>query len=399
MRTFYLLHNLLHHEEHTPNTLTLLYLIYVIRTAVFTYLAVFLPYYYYQNFVDLGFKESNSIYLTLIVFAVFQIAHMIATFWGTRISHSGSIKQLFFISSLILFFNTLLLSFSQNLVSSLISGLAFGLHGGMWWLAYHLEFAIAERKQNFGKAVGLRQAFGILTGVAMTVISGLIISRYGYQAMYLATSLLVMMMMVLIIMLKDHNLKASFFSFRLMKHETRKYPADFITYASVGAESFVAEIIWPLLLFVVFVKPITVGLIASGVTILAFVIRVFAGNLTDRLKHQRVENFGVVAVSLAWFGKLISQHPFSLMLFDSFYRIFSAFYYVPATALNYIRSLVENKTVYIASREIVGMLGKTLALILALILLVLGVPFWWLLAIGTLVPLLSLIVKQPVLRK
>lgn len=288
---------------------------------------------------------------------------------------------------------TLLLSFKMDSLTVFISGIGFGLHSGLWWVTYHLEFSYVGVKNAFGKQIGIRQALGIASGTVATIMAALIISRWGYMSLYLATSLMLISIIVAIFWLDDHNIHASKFSLYEMMEQIKKYPNDFLTYFGVGAEGFVAEIIWPLLLFFVFKEPLLVGALFAGVTVLAFAIRLIAGRLTDKLKQNDVENFGVVTVSLVWLGKFASPEPISLVVFDSLYRIFSAFYYIPATTLNYLRTMTENKTVYIASREIVVLLGKTTALLLAILLISWNVPIWWLLLIGVMSPFLSLFSK------
>ena len=297
-------------------------------------------------------------------------------------------------SGLILIATTLLLSFRMDSLTVFASGIGFGLHSGMWWTTYHLEFCYAGLKNAYGKQIGVRQALGIASGTIATILAGVMISQFGYKNLYLATSFLLLAMILVISRLKDHNIHASRFNLYEMTQQIKRFPNDFLTYFGVGAEGFAAEIVWPLLLFFVFKEPLLVGAIAAMVTVFAFVVRLIVGKLTDKLEQNNVENFGVVTVSLVWLGKFASPNPLSLIFFDSFYKIFSAFYYIPATTLNYLRALTENKTVYIASREIVSMLGKTVALVLSVVLLYLGLPLWWLLLVGVISPLFSLVSKD-----
>ena len=400
MRSFYLLHNLLHYQHDTSHNLKLLYWLYALRAAVFTYLAVFLPFYYLQDFINLGFNNQTALILTMLVFLIFQFANILGSFWAAFLSRKTSVKKTLWLSVLVLMGTTIMLSVRKDSLVIFLSGIGFGLHSGLWWITYHLEFVLAGLKKEYGKQVGIRQALGIASGALLTLFAGLIINRFGFSYMYLFTTLLLIIMLIIVNLLEDHELKALPFKFIEMKQVIKKFPADFALYFSVGAEGFVAEIVWPLLLFVVFTQPLTVGIIAALVTLVAFAVRIVAGIWMDN--HQQQQEFkklGIFTVSLIYLGKALSQYPLSLVFFDSLHRIFTTFYYLPAVTLNYFRSLTENKTVYILSRELVGLFGKITALVIAILLLALEVNVWYLLLIGVFSPLISLLIKNPLLRK
>lgn len=399
MRSFYLLQNLYYYHQKSSPNLKLLYLLYAVRTAVFTYLALFLPYFYFQDFVNLGLSNQQALIYTLLVFLLFQLAHLFGSLWAVYLSQKTSVKQTLWLSVLVLAITTLMLSVRSNNLIMYLSGIGFGLHSGLWWITYHLEFVMAGEKHSYGKEVGIRQAMGIAVGSGLTLFSGLIISQFGFMAMYLTTTIILLIMLITINALKDHHLKALPYSWLEIKTTIKRYPADFRLYFGVGAESFVAEIIWPLLLFVVFTQPLTVGLVTVFVTLIAFIVRLIAGNWLDNHQPQEVKKLGIVTVSLIYLGKLLSQYPVSLVFFDSLHRVFTAFYYLPAVTLNYFRSLTENKTVYVLSREMISLAGKIIALIMAIILLQLGTNLWYLLLIGVFAPLIYFLPSQIQLRK
>lgn len=399
MRSLYLLQNLYYsHQESSPN-LKLLYLLYAVRTAVFSYLALFLPYFYFQDFVSAGLSNQQALIYTLLVFLLFQLAHVFGSLWAVYLSQKTSVKQTLWLSILVLAITTLMLSVRSNSLIMYVSGIGFGLHSGLWWITYHLEFVMAGEKNSYGKEVGIRQAMGIAVGSGLTLLSGLLISQFGFMVMYLTTTIILLFMLFTINALADHHLKALPFNWQEIVATIKRYPADFRLYFGVGAENFVAEIIWPLLLFVVFTQPLTVGLVTVFVTLLAFVVRLIAGNWLDHHQPQEVKKMGIVTVSLIYLGKLLSQYPLSLIFFDSLHRVFTAFYYLPAVTLNYFRSLTENKTVYVLSREIVSLTGKIMALIIAVILIQLGINLWHLLFIGVFGPLVYFLPSKIQLRK
>jgi len=79
------------------------------------------------------------------------------------------------------------------------------------------------------------------------------------------------------------------------------------------------------------------------VTLMAFVVRVVAGNWLDHHHPQEVKKLGIITVSLIYLGKSLSQYPLSLIFFDSLHRVFTAFYYLPPVLIQPIICYSEPK--------------------------------------------------------
>ncbi len=393
MRTYHLLYNLLHHRPHSPQTLTLLYLAYVIRAAIFSFLSIFLPIYYFQYFLGLGATEDRAWMGTIAFFIAIYLVQAVSAYAGARYAARHTLRGGFLLSTASLLVFALLLSLGNSLLLNVLSALAIGVHLGFWWELYHLDFSVAGKKTEFGRQIGTRQAFGILTAVVTPLFAGFIISRYGYPTLYAATVFLVLLLGYTLLLLEEKR-KVNPPTPNGVWSQIRRFRQEFVAYLGVGGETVVAEVLWPLLLFVLFQKAVLVGAVTAIVSLIAFVVRYVSGVMTDRVKKDKIEFFGALSIGGTWLGKFLTQGLFEVVLFDVFHKILSSFFYIPMIAVSYLRSLTEDRTAYITGREMVVQAGKIIVLLVSLLVIGLGGSFWWLILFGALSPLLTLFYKD-----
>lgn len=398
MRSYHQLTELWHHKQHQLQTLTLLYLAYTIRTAIFSFLSIFLPIYYFQTFIKLNYPTTLALALVFLIFVVFNLTHVLSAFIGGRLIHKYSLRKLMVASNLLLLLFCALLIFNNTLLIFILANLVLGINSGLWWEAYHLDFVLNGKKQQFGQEIGLRQGFGILTAVISPLFAGLIIKIAGYQSLYIFTTFLAVWLTVVAYALIDEQ-RFQAVSLKNIVQEIKKYPADFLANLAVGGENLVAEIFWPLILFLTFKQPLMIGFVTALIALIAFGTKLLAGKVSDLKNKGRIGYYGALSVGTTWLGKLLLPNMFMLVFLDVIYKITNSFFYIPVMTLCYLRSLFENRAVYITAREIVLNLGKTVVLLLATVLVLIGVPIYYLLLFGAVFPLLTYFLRKQTLPK
>lgn len=398
MRTYRQLHNLWHHESHVPKTLTLLYAAYVVRTAIFSFLSIYLPIYYYQSFLKASLKTEVALTLTLILFIIVNLLHVLASFASARMLAKQTLKKLMLGSIVVLLVFCLLLVWQNNSFTFFLSAIILGIHSGIWWETYHLDFSLNGKVAEFGKEIGLRQGLGILTAIGSPVLAGLLISYFGYPTLFIVTAFLVLSLNLIVCLTKDQRQFLSINNKEILS-EIKKYRTEFIANLGVGGEAAVSDTIWPLVLFMVIREPLLVGMTSAIVALIAFIMKLVTGKIVDLQDKNKVEYYGAVGVAVTWFGKLVIPTFVGLVFFDILYNIINSFFYIPLIALSYLRSLGENKPAYITTREMIVQFGKALVLLIAALLIMLGVPLIFLLILGVLFPLFSFRLRNNYVRQ
>ncbi len=392
MHSFYFLHNLLHHT-HSRGALTLLYLSYTIRTAIFSYLAIFLPIYYFKSFVDSGLTQQQAWLFTIAVFMLVYFLQALASYWAAKAAAKWSLRGSFLVSVLLLLCFSLVLSFNRQLFFNIAAAVFLGLHLGFWWETYHIDFSLTGNKSEFGREIGVRQALGVLTGVLTPLLAAYLIQKFGYLSLFGNTAFLILLLGATLLLLKEKRTVPPL-SLKELFQEVRLYKKDLIAYLGVGGESAVAEMLWPLILYSVFQNPLLVGGISAGVSLIAFLTKLVAGTLSDQNEKEKVELFGAFTVGSTWLGKFITQSAGAIVFFDIAHKIFSSFFYLPAIAISYLRTLTSNPAGYITVREIAYQLGKLIVLALSLIIIASNASYWWLIVIGAITPATVLVLRK-----
>lgn len=392
MRSNYFLHNLLHHA-HSRQELTLLYISYSIRTAIFSYLAIFLPIYYFKSFIEVGLGQQQAWAFTIIIFILIYFLQILSSYFAAKICSKYSLRTSLLLSVFFLLLFSITLSFGKSLLLNIASCIFIGIHLGLWWETYHIDFSLVGNKEEFGKEIGVRQSLGVLTAVVAPLWAAYLIQKFGYLSLFAYTSFLIFLLGLTLFLLKEKR-SAPPISLKNLLEEIRRYKKDLLAYIGVGGESVVAEMLWPLFLYVLLQKPLLVGSVTAGVSLIAFLTKLAAGAISDQTKKEKVELFGAFTVGMTWFGKFITQSVVGIIFFDIAHKIFSSFFYLPIIALSYLRALTSSPSTYITVREIGYQTGKIVVLAISLLIILSGASYWWLIALGAITPTTILILRK-----
>jgi MFS family permease len=393
MRTYHILHRIFHRNNPSIKTLTLLYLAFVIRAAIFSFLNIFLPIYYFMYFSNLGYSITQSWTFTILLYVFIYSFHTLGVFLGNEILKKYSIKKGLILSLLPLFFFSLVLSFQNSLTANICASTLLGLHNGLWWKFYHLDFSLEGNKREYGKAIGYREALGVLSGAITPLFAGYVIKTYGYNALYLSTTLLITTLSFTLIILNEGK-KGQVISIKDIYKTIKKHNKDFIAYIGVGTELAVADMLWPILLIITLKEPLAVGVLTALIAIAAFVAKIVSGKISDKFEKEKIERFGAVTVGISWLGKLLTQSTVGFIFFDIIHKSLSSFFYIPMVALSYFRGIIENRAAYLAGRELSYITGKLLVCLFSVAWLYTGLSYWYLLIFGIIGPILTLFFKE-----
>jgi len=393
MHSYHLLHSLLHHRKHSPSTLASLYVSYVVRTAIFSYLAIFLPIYYFMLAQKLELNMTQAWIVTLLFFTLLFFIKALGAYLAPKIAHRYSHKVALILSVAFLTVAVLMLSISNQWLIIFFASIALGLQGGIWWVLYHLDFCLAGKKTEYGKEIGFRQALGILSGVITPFLAGYTIAQYGYSALYFFTAFLALILALVLYLLQNQYKIPKIRNHDLI-NEIKKNKRDFMAFIGIGGELSVSEVVWPILLYLVFQKPLIIGSITALIALAAFLTSLVTGFMSDKWHKDKLEHYGVAIVSLSWLGKYLTQTTLGIVVFDIVYRIFNSLFYVPIVTFSYLRLLTENRTAYITARQMAYSLGRVIFLLIGVFLLLLGFSYWSLLILGAISPLLTFALQK-----
>ncbi len=395
MRTFALLHNLMHHRLQAK-MLPGLYSAFTIRVVLFSFLSVFLPIFYYLQFIQFLPRQTDALAAVFLSFSLMSGLHIISGYLAGKTAHAYGMRATFTIAVATLLFYVITLSYFHGLGAILLSVIALGLHFGFWWHTYHLAMLHADIQKHFGRDWGLLEGLAILVSIATPFIAGTIAQTHGFQGLFSGSIFIVLILFIFIYFFK-FSYRALPISIPLVQDELKMHTKEFIAFMGAGMEIGVLEYIWPLILFTLFKELVIVGAAASFIALIGFVFALLAGHLTDRLPKEKLQKVGSLCVTIAWTGKLIFQTTFGALFWDSWHRAFGSFFYIPLTVISYVSAIQKNENAYLFIRELGYNSAKTIMLILCAVLVWYGVSLWWLLLFGIVGPLLSFSIRNSAL--
>lgn len=385
--------SLFHLPHHKSEYLSLLYVIAVIRTFVFFLLGLFLPIFILNVFLRDGFSEKNALFLVVLAFLFLQITHGLLVTLVTKINARFGTKTGFFVGQFFLTLFLFVLFSAINTALIFVSFFLWGIAAAFYWISYHTFFLEVGKQKKFGEELGVLEMFGVCTGLAAPVLAGLIITFFGFGALFIAALILILLSMILLILVRDRE-RLGFIDFFAVKNEIWEKKRDFVSFVGAGGEEIIYSVAWPLLLFTIFKNYIEVGIIASVVVLTAGITALIAGKLSDRLEKNKLEKIGSVSVAITFISRVFLQTPVALYIIDSLYKIFSNFFFLPLNALAYTHAMDGDKTKYVVFRETGYRVGNILGLASFLLILSLGFPFWWVFIFGAIFSLLPMMIKE-----
>lgn len=384
---------LFHLPHHKSQYLSLLYVVATVRTFVFVLLGLFLPIFIFNIFLQEGFSEKGAIRLVVFAFLFFQITHGLLVTLVSKINAKYGTKTGFLTGQFFLTIFLFLLFYSQNPPLVLLNFILWGVAGSFYWVSYHTFFLEVAKQKKFGEELGLLEILGVTTGLIAPSLAGLIITIFGFNLLFIVCLILILLSMIFLIFVKDSE-KLEAVSFLDVKNEILGKKRDFISFVGAGGEEVIYSVAWPLLLFTIFKNYVEVGMIASVVVLISGLGALVAGKLSDRMEKNKIEKIGSTGVAITFISRVFLHTPISLYVIDSLYKMFSNFFFLPLNALAYTHALSGNKTKYVVFRETGYKVGNILGLASFLVILSIGLAFWWVFIFGAIFSLLPLVMKE-----
>ena len=330
-----------------------LFISMAIRTFAISLAGIFLPMYLYQ----LGYSISSILFF----FAFMAFFSLVLLFPALKISYRFGLKHtiLFSMPFLIIFF---LLIFSLEYYNWPLIILAFfaGLHGALFWFAYHEDFSKFSNKKNRGSQVGFLIILTSIFAALGPIAGALIITFLGFNVLFIIVSVLLLGSTFPLFLTKEIHVPIQFSFEDIFKYSNFK---DKIAYMGSGIEARLVAIIWPLFIFIFIFNEVYLSLgLFSSITFFSSLVFVFLSRKYSDIHRRLLLKIGTVSNSIVWFVKSFLVTPIQVFIIGIFYGASKASIDVSFTALNYDKTNKRNRAKIIFQREVFMNLGATIFL-------------------------------------
>ena len=207
----------------------------------------------------------------------------------------------------------------------------------LYWVPYHVDFAKFSGKRNRGKTVGLMQSIFSLTGVIAPVAAGFIITKFGYDTLFVAGVVIYIASLIPYATIPRTKEKFAWGYFQTWKKLfKKKHIGTTLAFVADGAEAVVGMIIWPIFIFLVLKGDyMKVGSISSAVVLITMTMQLFMGKYADKRPKKAMLKIGTVLYAIIWIGKIFILTFFHIFLADMFHKFSKIFLRIPFDAVTY----------------------------------------------------------------
>ncbi|KKR86444.1 MAG: hypothetical protein UU48_C0004G0047 [Candidatus Uhrbacteria bacterium GW2011_GWF2_41_16] len=325
-------------------------------------LGLFLPIFLFHLFQnDIRFVLAYGLLYYLLAGIFEPLGAMIMTRIG--LPQAMRLGTVFYI----LFFGILA---SKNLSVSVV---AFGSLAALviwhviYWIPYHTEFAESANPKRMGRAVGTIAAVSSCIGMILPIISGSIITMFGYSILFLIAAGIIFSSAIplgRIRAIKERYEYTFMQTFRELFH--KKHRRFLFIFAAEGAESVVGFLVWPVFLFEVLGENyIQTGIITALVTLLSILLQMTVGKWIDsKPDNQKLLKTGMSLTSLGWIIKAFVHSMTQVIFAGTFHSLASILMRTPFEALMYTKAADAGHYVdeYTVLREMALCTGRVIIL-------------------------------------
>jgi hypothetical protein len=285
--------------------------------------------------------------------------------------HSIAVSTIF---TAIFYLSLFASSYNINLI--FVAIVAYALWKMFYWPAYHANFAYFSADGEQGRQISNLLVLESLVYIAGPWVGGLILEFSNFNVLFFLVSVLMILSNIPMLITREKFEPADFSYFRayarLFKKENLKKMISFIGFG----EELIALTIWPIFVYVVVDDFLGLGIMTSASILMTTIIFLYIGKIADKGDGKGLLKFGVILYFFSWLLRLITRNVLGVFLVDSYSRISKQTIAIPITALTYKKAHDTSIMKTILFFEMSLVLGKIIAIILAIILLQLFTPGW-----------------------
>lgn len=194
----------------------------------------------------------------------------------------------------------------------------------LFWIPYHVDFAIFTNTGRRGGQVGLMLSTITLLGVVGPMLAGYIIEAYSMQALFFIAIVVYALVTIPFALVPRTNEKFSWDYMRAWRELFSKKNRA-VVWASVatGAEETIGVIVWPIFIFLLLQGDyFKVGALSSFILGVTVLMQYMFGHYLDRLgqKHGMLKA-GSILYALGWIVKIFVLTAFHVFIVGIYHKI------------------------------------------------------------------------------
>ena len=328
---------------------------------------LFEPIYLYQ----MGYPLIKIAFFYLIVYVLYFFLIPLGAKFSNRYGYENG---MFLGSALYVVFYVSLFLIPQFPVLFYVAAIIYTLQKVFYWTGFHADFAHNSEDSEEAREISSVNVSNATMFILGPIIGGLIITYFGFAALFLVVSILFLVSNIPMLLTKekfDYRTYEYKKVFHIFKPEKIKNLLACFGYA----EELVVMVIWPIFMSVLIASYSKIGALVGLATGITLAVTLYVGRMCDRRDKRKILKFGSIIYSLTWLIRIFTRTLIPIFLVDTTSKISKTTIDVPIRALFYEKaksgkkkndnSIMENVVNFEASL-ILGKILACLAIILAI---------------------------------
>ena len=312
----------------------------------------------------LNYSLSQVLYFFLAVYVIYLFIMPI----GAKIAARKGYEHTIFYSSfaLIAYWGLLFASNPDNYFIY-FAPVALAIQKTLFWPAFHSDMARFSSGDQRGRENSGLYALIALVFIVGPLMGGFVLNEFGFKWLFLAVSILTLGANIpLFTTLEQFTPKP--YNFSDTWNYYRQYPKQMIGYWGFG-EELTQLVIWPIFIFLTVPDYFKFGTIISISTLIATVIMLYVGILTDQSNKRLLIRYLSVFNGIFWLIRSFFPTATGVLATNTMGTISKHSLIVPVTSLTYDRANETHIMPYVVFFEQNLVIGKILIILALLILL------------------------------
>lgn len=310
----------------------------------------------------LGFTVQQVLWFMAAVYAFYIVLIPL----GGKVASYYGYEHSIFLSTFAQIIYWTLLFFSQDYFGLIyIAPLFFALQKTLFWPAFHASMSRfadnGQRGREFSFLYGIIQ----LVYIVGPYLGGWLSERFGLRATFVIGSIIYFCSFIPLFTTKE-VFTPKLYKFRDTFEMYKNFPRRALGYAGF-AEDLLVLTIWPIFVFTVVKNFQGTGLLATVATLVATILALYIGKVSDVYSKKLLVKVGAVFAALAWLTRIPIASISGAFISDTLSRTSKDVVFIPLSALTYERAASTHILPYVIFFEQSLSIGKLVACLLGIL--------------------------------
>lgn len=296
----------------------------IITNLALSLVFIFEPIYLYS----LGF----SISAILFFYAQVYLWYLILITWGAKFAGRFGYKHSILVSNIFyVLYWIVLYSIQSHHILFYLAPLFFALQKSFFWPAFDADIALGSKEKQRGREVGVLLALVEVVFIIGPFFGGFISQTFGFLPLFLIASGLMLCSTIPLFQSKELYSRHEF-NLKKLYEIFKNNKSNFLGYWGY-AEDLMIMSLWPIYIFLVIPNFFGVGVITTIATVVATMIMLYVGRLSDSVDKQKLVQKYAFFYSLTWIFRFLATNPLTVLFFDVLNKTGRDAVHVPVAAL------------------------------------------------------------------